>query len=96
MLTLKDYLDCSTGLHPSIIGGFSGLCAFMGVAATFVSSTLVKQFGILKVLSPSFCFTMECENFIYMNVFVKKINIEKRAFSNPGWGSWVGVSSFTS
>ncbi|XP_027364088.1 solute carrier family 40 member 3, chloroplastic isoform X2 [Abrus precatorius] len=36
------------GLHPSIIGGFSGLCAFMGVAATFVSSTLVKQFGILK------------------------------------------------
>ncbi|KAK7392088.1 hypothetical protein VNO78_20515 [Psophocarpus tetragonolobus] len=36
------------GLHPSIIGGFSGLCAFMGVAATFVSSTLVEQFGILK------------------------------------------------
>ncbi|KAI4349892.1 hypothetical protein L6164_010435 [Bauhinia variegata] len=36
------------GLHPSIIGGFSGLCAFMGVAATFVSSTLVKHFGILK------------------------------------------------
>lgn len=36
------------GLHPSIIGGFSGMCAFMGVAATFVSSTLVKQFGILK------------------------------------------------
>ncbi|KAI4301698.1 hypothetical protein L6164_034949 [Bauhinia variegata] len=36
------------GLHPSIIGGFSGLCAFMGVAATFMSSTLVKHFGILK------------------------------------------------
>ncbi|KAK7269434.1 hypothetical protein RIF29_22160 [Crotalaria pallida] len=36
------------GLSPSIIGGFSGMCAFMGVAATFVSSTLVKQFGILK------------------------------------------------
>ncbi|CAJ1977853.1 unnamed protein product [Sphenostylis stenocarpa] len=36
------------GLHPSIIGGFSGMCAFMGVAATFVSSTLVEQFGILK------------------------------------------------
>ncbi|KAJ7977855.1 Solute carrier family 40 protein [Quillaja saponaria] len=36
------------GLHPSIIGAFSGLCAFMGVAATFVSATLVKQFGILK------------------------------------------------
>ncbi|KAK7278018.1 hypothetical protein RJT34_23039 [Clitoria ternatea] len=36
------------GLHPSIIGGFSGMCAFMGVAATFVSSTLVKHFGILK------------------------------------------------
>lgn len=25
------------------------MCAFMGVAATFVSSTLVEQFGILKV-----------------------------------------------
>lgn len=36
------------GLSPSIIGGFSGMCAFMGVAATFVSSTLVKQLGILK------------------------------------------------
>lgn len=36
------------GLHPSIIGGFSGMCALMGVAATFVPSTLVKQFGILK------------------------------------------------
>ncbi|KAE9618922.1 hypothetical protein Lalb_Chr02g0147771 [Lupinus albus] len=24
------------------------MCAFMGVAATFVSSTLVNQFGILK------------------------------------------------
>ncbi|XP_019428811.1 PREDICTED: solute carrier family 40 member 3, chloroplastic-like isoform X2 [Lupinus angustifolius] len=36
------------GLSPSIIGGFNGMCAFMGVAATFVSSTLVKQFGILK------------------------------------------------
>ncbi|CAL0316549.1 unnamed protein product [Lupinus luteus] len=36
------------GLSPSIVGGFSTMCAFMGVAATFVSSTLVKQFGILK------------------------------------------------
>ncbi|KAF1878822.1 hypothetical protein Lal_00047494, partial [Lupinus albus] len=36
------------GLSPSIIGGFNGMCAFMGVAATFVSSTLVNQFGILK------------------------------------------------
>ncbi|KAL1341402.1 hypothetical protein HN51_027880 [Arachis hypogaea] len=36
------------GLHPSIIGGFSSMCAFMGVTATFVSSTLVKHFGILK------------------------------------------------
>ncbi|KAF5739979.1 Ferroportin protein family isoform 1 [Tripterygium wilfordii] len=36
------------GLNPSIIGGFSGLCAFMGVAATFVSANLVKKFGILK------------------------------------------------
>ncbi|KAF9681496.1 hypothetical protein SADUNF_Sadunf05G0007400 [Salix dunnii] len=36
------------GVNPSIIGGFSGLCAFMGVAATFLSATLVKQLGILK------------------------------------------------
>ncbi|XP_077218982.1 iron-regulated protein 3 [Tasmannia lanceolata] len=36
------------GLNPSIIGGFSGLCAFMGVAATFVSANLVKRLGILK------------------------------------------------
>ncbi|OVA16795.1 Ferroporti-1 [Macleaya cordata] len=36
------------GLNPSIIGGFSGLCAFMGVAATFISAGLVKRLGILK------------------------------------------------
>ncbi|PHT98714.1 Solute carrier family 40 member 3, chloroplastic [Capsicum chinense] len=36
------------GLNPSIIGGFSGLCAFIGVAATFVSAKMVKHFGILK------------------------------------------------
>ncbi|PKA62997.1 Solute carrier family 40 member 2, chloroplastic [Apostasia shenzhenica] len=36
------------GVTPSIIGGFSGLCAFMGVAATFMSTTLVKSLGILK------------------------------------------------
>ncbi|XP_068663329.1 solute carrier family 40 member 3, chloroplastic [Aristolochia californica] len=36
------------GLNPSIIGGFSGLCAFMGVAATFISASLVKRLGILK------------------------------------------------
>lgn len=36
------------GLNPSIIGGFSGLCAFMGVAATFVSAYMVKRLGILK------------------------------------------------
>ncbi|KAK6915677.1 Ferroportin-1 [Dillenia turbinata] len=36
------------GLNPSIIGGFSGLCAFMGVAATFISASLVKRLGVLK------------------------------------------------
>ncbi|XWS58089.1 hypothetical protein CRYUN_Cryun08bG0005000 [Craigia yunnanensis] len=36
------------GLNPSVIGGFSGLCALMGVAATFLSATLVRRFGILK------------------------------------------------
>ncbi|XP_017977686.1 PREDICTED: solute carrier family 40 member 3, chloroplastic isoform X2 [Theobroma cacao] len=36
------------GLNPSVIGSFSGLCAFMGVGATFLSATLVRRFGILK------------------------------------------------
>ncbi|KAK4752592.1 hypothetical protein SAY87_021390 [Trapa incisa] len=36
------------GLNPSIVGGFSGLCAFMGVAATFISSDLVKHLGLVK------------------------------------------------
>ncbi|KAF4389762.1 hypothetical protein F8388_009895 [Cannabis sativa] len=36
------------GLNPSIIGSFSGLCAVMGVAATFVSAILIKRLGILK------------------------------------------------
>uniref|UniRef100_A0A1J3G392 Solute carrier family 40 member n=1 Tax=Noccaea caerulescens TaxID=107243 RepID=A0A1J3G392_NOCCA len=35
-------------VNPSVIGGFSGLCAVMGVAATFLSANLVKRFGILK------------------------------------------------
>lgn len=49
--------DFLTGLNPSIIGVFSGLCAFMGVAATFISADLVRRFGILKVASVCFsCF----------------------------------------
>lgn len=36
------------GISPSVIGGFSGLCAFMGVAATCISASLVKRLGILK------------------------------------------------
>ncbi|KAI4369354.1 hypothetical protein MLD38_017801 [Melastoma candidum] len=36
------------GLNPSVVGGFSGLCSFMGVAATFVSAKLVERLGILK------------------------------------------------
>lgn len=36
------------GLNPSIVGGFSALCAFMGVAATLISAHMVKRFGILK------------------------------------------------
>ncbi|CAA7017164.1 unnamed protein product [Microthlaspi erraticum] len=35
-------------VNPSVIGSFSGLCAVMGVAATFLSANLVKRFGILK------------------------------------------------
>ncbi|XP_024007175.1 solute carrier family 40 member 3, chloroplastic isoform X1 [Eutrema salsugineum] len=42
-------------VNPSVIGGFSALCAVMGVAATFLSANLVKRFGILKVkFSPPF------------------------------------------
>ncbi|WCJ43062.1 Solute carrier family 40 member 3 chloroplastic [Euphorbia peplus] len=36
------------GVNPSIIGGFSGLCALMGVAATFLTATLVRHLGVLK------------------------------------------------
>ncbi|KAH6802525.1 iron-regulated protein 3 [Perilla frutescens var. frutescens] len=36
------------GLNPSIIGAFSGLCALMGVTATFLSAEMVDQLGILK------------------------------------------------
>ena len=46
----------ATGLNPSIIGAFSGLCAFMGVTATFVSTKMVNQLGILKVLFLKYLF----------------------------------------
>ncbi|XP_050224412.1 solute carrier family 40 member 3, chloroplastic isoform X1 [Mercurialis annua] len=36
------------GVNPSVVGGFSGLCAAMGVVATFLSATLVRRLGILK------------------------------------------------
>ncbi|XP_076930453.1 solute carrier family 40 member 3, chloroplastic-like [Bidens hawaiensis] len=36
------------GLSPSLIGGFSCLCAFMGVGATLMSAQMVKRLGILK------------------------------------------------
>ncbi|EEF49971.1 solute carrier family 40 member 3, chloroplastic [Ricinus communis] len=36
------------GVNPSIVAGFSGLCAAMGVLATFLSASLVRQLGILK------------------------------------------------
>lgn len=51
LIIIQRYRDILSGLNPSIIGGFSGLCAFMGVAATFVSASLVKRLGILKVAS---------------------------------------------
>ncbi|KAF3779486.1 Solute carrier family 40 member 3 [Nymphaea thermarum] len=44
----KNLCHTGTGLNPSIIGGFSGLCSFMGVTATFLSAGLVKRLGILK------------------------------------------------
>ncbi|KAL0920064.1 hypothetical protein M5K25_009171 [Dendrobium thyrsiflorum] len=42
------FTNSPMGVSPSIIGGFSGLSAFMGVAATFISATLVEKLGILK------------------------------------------------
>ncbi|KAJ9557592.1 hypothetical protein OSB04_012206 [Centaurea solstitialis] len=36
------------GLSPSLIGGFSCLCALMGVGATFMSAQMVKKLGILR------------------------------------------------
>lgn len=36
------------GLNPSIIGAFSGMGAFMGFAATFLSTVLVRRFGVLR------------------------------------------------
>ncbi|KAJ9557607.1 hypothetical protein OSB04_012221 [Centaurea solstitialis] len=35
-------------LSPSLIGGFSCLCALMGVGATFMSAQMVKKLGILR------------------------------------------------
>jgi hypothetical protein len=81
---------CSTGVNPSVIGGFSGLCAFMGVAATFLSATLVKQLGILKVTS-SACYTCYkspsiCCSALALIVFCLQ----------PGWSSWTCISGFSS
>lgn len=42
-------LSSFSGLSPSLVGGFSCLCAFMGVGATFMSAQMVKKLGILKV-----------------------------------------------
>ncbi|XP_042005356.1 solute carrier family 40 member 3, chloroplastic-like isoform X2 [Salvia splendens] len=36
------------GLNPTIIGGFTGLSALMGVAATFISTKMVERLGMLK------------------------------------------------
>lgn len=55
------------GLDPSIIGGFSGLCASMGVAATFLSSYLVHRLGILKAGAAGLIFQA---SLLYMAVAV--------------------------
>ncbi|GKB12943.1 solute carrier family 40 member 3, chloroplastic [Tanacetum coccineum] len=36
------------GLNPFLVRGFSCLCAFMGVGATFMAAQMVKKLGILK------------------------------------------------
>jgi len=64
------------------------MCAFMGVAATFVSSTLVKKFGILKVsLAFHFYFYIlhirKHENLLYINYLIENI-----LFSRLGQLGW--------
>nr|GEX24955.1 zinc finger, CCHC-type [Tanacetum cinerariifolium] len=45
---MVDGMIDTAGLNPFLVGGFSCLCAFMGVGATFMSALMVKKLGILK------------------------------------------------
>ncbi|GJZ06000.1 rhomboid-like protease 5 [Tanacetum coccineum] len=47
-------LSKKLGLSSSLVGGFSGLCAFMGVGTTFMSAQMVKKLGILKAGAAGF------------------------------------------
>jgi hypothetical protein len=62
------------------------MCAFMGVAATFVSSTLVKQFGILKV-SLAFHFFSKVPH-KYENLLCVNDSIGNTLFSRRGQLGW--------
>lgn len=59
-----------SGLNPSVIGGFSGICALMGVAATFVSAKMVKHLGILRVGSASYMFLVLVRNSVLLSFTV--------------------------
>ncbi|CAI0551721.1 unnamed protein product [Linum tenue] len=43
-------------VSPSTIGGFTGLCAAMGLVATFLAANFVKRLGIVKAVAFGFIF----------------------------------------
>jgi hypothetical protein len=38
-----------TGINPSLIGLFRGMCALVGFIATFLSASIISKLGVLKV-----------------------------------------------
>ncbi|CAI0446590.1 unnamed protein product [Linum tenue] len=55
-LYFDDRFTASDGVSPSTIGGFTGLCAAMGLVATFLAANFVKRLGILKAVAFGFIF----------------------------------------
>jgi hypothetical protein len=52
-LSLQNYhskllLFLLTGINPSLIGLFRGMCALMGFTATFLSASIISKLGVLK------------------------------------------------
>jgi hypothetical protein len=47
-LSLLFVLDLLVGVSPLVLGAFGGSSALMGILATFMTPSLVKELGILK------------------------------------------------